>query len=270
MKKIGFIGAGNLATSVIKGLKQSGAPFDILAYDIQREKTQELAALYGVRPAGLADIVRAADIIVLAVKPKDIKSLLSEAAGYDLKHKLIITVAAGVPLGVYEQMLPETAVVRVMPNTSCAVLESVTGMVRGKAVSDDQAQSAEQIFGAVGKVLWVEDREINALTAVSGSGPAYFYLLTELMALAGVELGLPPEKAQFLAAQTLVGAGRMMAESGKSPQELREAVTSPNGTTDAAITSFRAGNLGHSVHKAMLACHDRAEEMEGEYAHERH
>ena len=124
---------------------------------------------------------------------------------------------------------------------------------------------AEAIFSAVGQVIWIEDNQMNALTAVSGSGPAYFYLFTELMAEAGVSLGLTKEQAAFLAKETLIGAGKMLAESDRTPKELREAVTSPNGTTYAAISSFTELKLKDIIYAAMLACSRRADEMEGEF-----
>jgi pyrroline-5-carboxylate reductase len=266
MIKLGFVGAGNLAGSVIKGLHRRNLNFEICLYDIFKEKADLLAREYGAQSCGFAELIATADVLFLAVKPKDIKDLLQDLASFNLSGKLLITVAAGIGLAVYEQALPNTAVVRVMPNTSCAVLQAITGMVRGRHVTDAQAEIAEQIFSAVGKYLWVGDDKINAVTAVSGSGPAYFYLFTEMMAEAGAELGLSREDAEMLARETLVGAGRMVAEDSRSPRELREAVTSPNGTTYEALQVFRQDGLRQLVTKAMKACFRRAEEMEGEYA----
>ncbi|HHV63800.1 MAG TPA: pyrroline-5-carboxylate reductase [Peptococcaceae bacterium] len=268
MNKIGFIGAGNLADSIIKGLTQRTTDYQIYLCDLLKEKADALARQYNVQSRVFAEVVRDADILLLTVKPKDIKGLLQELAGYSLLGKLVIAVAAGIGLNMYEEALPGIGIVRVMPNTSCAVLHSVSGLVRGKYVTEDQAAAAERIFSAVGKVLWVEDSKINAVTAVSGSGPAYFYLLTELMAEAGAKLGLSREEANFLARETLVGAGKMLAEITKTPQELREAVTSPNGTTYAALKIFEQEDLERIVFQAMQACLKRAEEMEREYKDE--
>lgn len=266
MTKIGFIGTGNLTAAIIKGLSMNNTDYSLNLNDVFEEKAERLAAEYNARRCTFEEIILESEIIILAVKPKDIKTLLKDLAGYALDEKLIITVAAGIGLSVYEEALPGTAVIRVMPNTSSSVLQSVSGMVRGKKVSDEQAGSAEKIFAAVGKVLWLEDSKINALTAVSGSGPAYFYLLAELMTEAGEKLGLTKEQAELLARETLVGAGRMLAEDSWSAQELRVAVTSPNGTTEAAIRSFMKHRLDQTVYDAMLACLKRAEEMEGEYS----
>lgn len=264
MTKIGFIGTGNLASSILKGLNQSGLNFGIYLYDVFTEKADALAEKYQGYSSTPPEVVKEADVIFLAVKPKDIKGLLADLKEYSLVGKLIITVAAGISVAYYEEALPGVAVVRVMPNTSCAVLHAITGMVRGQHVTENQAKIAEQIFSAVGKFIWVEDQLINAVTAVSGSGPAYFYLFTEMMAQAGQELGLSEEQALILARETLVGAGKMLAEDSRSPQELREAVTSPNGTTYEAIKVFRQEGLQEVISKAMRACFKRAEEMEGE------
>lgn len=265
MKNIGLIGTGNLSQSIIKGLIQAAADYRFCLYDLIKEKADTLAKEYNAFSKSFSEVVRESEILILAVKPKDIGGLLQELLLYDLRGKLIIAVAAGIPLAVYEQKLPGTAVVRVMPNTSSAVLHSASGLVRGQFVDHDQAMTAEEIFTALGKVLWVDDGQINAVTAVSGSGPAYFYLFTEFMAQAGMKLGLSREDAEFLARETLVGAGKMLAGGQRSPQELREAVTSPNGTTYAALNSFRQEGLEELVLKAMKACFERAEEMEGEY-----
>jgi len=266
MNKIGFVGTGNLASSIIKGLVQSKSGYDIYLFDLFPEKALALAEQYRAENCSFTGVVNKSQVLVLAVKPKDVKSLLQELAQFDLTGKLIISVAAGISLSVYEKALPGVAVVRVMPNTSCAVLQSVSGLVKGRYVTADQALAAEKVFSAVGRILWTEDGKINALTAVSGSGPAYFYLFTELMAQAGEKLGLSKEEAEFLARETLVGAGRMLAEDNRSPRELREAVTSPNGTTFAALNTFYRESLDKTVYLAMEACLKRAEEMEGEYS----
>ncbi len=266
MNKIGFIGTGNLAASIIKGLRQNKKDYKLYLYDVFEEKAESLGKAYDAQSCSFSEIVSESQILVLAVKPKDINGLLQDLSVYPLGGKLIITVAAGIGLAVYEQALPGIAIIRVMPNTSSAVLQAVSGMARGQQVNEEQAINAEKIFSAVGKVLWIDDSKINALTAVSGSGPAYFYLFTELMAKAGEQLGLTIEEAGFLARETLVGAGKMLAEDSRSPKELREAVTSPNGTTEAALKSFKEQGLDKAFYIAMLACLQKAEQMEGEYS----
>lgn len=263
--KIGFIGAGNLAGSIIKGLSNDfSEKYEIYVFDVIQEKARFLQEEYPVKASNFAETVQEAETLILAVKPKDIPKLLEELKQYNLDHKLIITVAAGISLGYYEEVLPDMSFVRVMPNTSSAVLHSMSGLARGKKVNDEQAQQAETIFSALGHILWLSDSKINALTAVSGSGPAYIYLFAECMSKAGNSLGLSAEEAEILTRETIVGAGKMMAESGKSPQELRLAVTSPNGTTYEALRSFESDGLEEIVRKAMKACWERAQEMEEE------
>jgi len=266
MNKIGFIGAGNLAHSMIKGLAQSNSSYQVFVHDIQKNKADSLAFKFNAKSCSFTEVVFNSDILVLAVKPKDIMELLQKLSSFTLEKKLIITVAAGISLRVYESLLPGTAIVRAMPNTSSAVLKSMSALVRGQYVTDQQMEVANKIFSCLGKVLWVEENKINAVTAVSGSGPAYFYLLTELMAKAGIKLGLTEEEADFLARETLIGVGKMLVEDKRSVEELRAAVTSPNGTTHAAITVFLENGLENIVSKALTAAANRALEMEGEYS----
>ena len=265
MKKLGFIGTGNLASSIIKGLMESDNDYSISAFDVLEEKLNTVSKEYGVVPRSIEKVIEYSDIIIMAVKPKDILKLLSGIKNTSIDGKLFISTAAGISLEVYEQSIAQAAFVRVMPNTSSAVLHSVTGLARGKNVTDEQVKAAEDIFLSIGKVLWIEDAKINALTAVSGSGPAYIYLFTEYMVKAGKKIGLTDEESQLLAVETVVGAGKMLAQSKKSPSELRAAVTSPNGTTYAALCSFSDAGLDEIILEAMKACKERAEEMEGEY-----
>lgn len=264
-QKIGFVGAGNLAEAVVKGLTNSQSP-EIRMTDINPERLQRLQQVYGAIPSTLEQVVGQSDIIIIAVKPKDILDVLSEIQRVNYKGKLFISVAAGISLEVIENHLPGAAVVRIMPNTATAVLQSVTGMAKGSRVSEEQAEAAAGIFATVGKVLWLEERKMNAVTAISGSGPAYYYLFTELLMKAGIELGLTEEEAEVLVRQTIIGAGHMMASSGKTPARLREEVTSPNGTTFAAVRVFEEAGLEGIMLKAADAAAKRAEEMEREYA----
>ena len=264
LPSIGFIGAGNLAEAVIKGLNAGQDKPRILAVDYVKERLTWLAEKYGVEGAELPDLVQAAGVIFLAVKPKDISAVLKSLAGYNLNGKLVISVAAGTPLAVLEQGLPGVPVVRVMPNTSCAVLCSMTGLVQGSLATAENMAIAEEIFRQVGQVLRIPESKINAVTAISGSGPAYYYLFTECLVAAGVELGLTAGEAEVLARETLLGAGQMLALSGKSAARLREDVTSPNGTTYAALQEFGQGNLAGLVKTAAQAAAKRAAEMEKE------
>ncbi len=266
LPEIGFIGAGNLAEAVIKGLAAGQDRPRILATDYIKERLNWLADKYAVTGCGLPELVQEAKVIFLAVKPKDVPTLLQSLTDYPLQGKLVISVAAGIPLAVLEKGLPGVAVIRVMPNTSCAVLRSMTGLVQGNLATEDDKAVAEQIFRQVGQILWIPESKINAVTALSGSGPAYYYLFTECLMTAGIELGLTAEEAQVLARETMVGAGQMLTQSGKSPSRLREDVTSPNGTTYAALVEFEQAGLSSIVNKAVRAAAGRAAEMAREYS----
>ncbi len=265
LQNIGFIGAGNLAEAVIKGLTSGGEKPRIMATDLSKERLSLLEEKYGVITGELPQVVEASEVVILAVKPKDVATVVKSLSTFSMQGKLVISVAAGIPLAMLEKGLPGVAVVRVMPNTSCAVLLSMTGMVQGSLATDKDKAVAEDIFSRVGQVLWIAEDKINAVTAISGSGPAYYYLFTEYLVAAGVELGLTSEEAEVLAQETFAGASQMLIRSGKTPTRLREDVTSPNGTTYAALQQFGQADLRDIVLLAAKAASERAAEMEKEY-----
>ncbi len=239
VNKIGFIGTGNLAASIVKGLWQNKSDYELYLYDVFQDKADALAEQFNAVSCTFPELISKSQILLLAVKPKDIKELLQELARYPLSGKLLIAVAAGIELAVYEQALPGTAVVRVMPNTSCAVLQAVSGMVKGQHVSDEQAAAAGRIFSAVGKVLWVTDSKINALTAVERErGLPIFYFLRKTDGASRGKLGLSKEEAVIPGKRNLVEPAGMLAEDSGHRRNWREAVTSPYGTTFAALTTF--------------------------------
>jgi pyrroline-5-carboxylate reductase len=265
---IGFLGSGNLTHSLIKGLRAQNAPYGLIVYDIRPEAMQSLKELYAVRTAYLAELIKDSHVLVLAIKPDKMRMVFKEIGVYDLKQKLLISVAAGISLRLCEERLPGVPFVRAMPNTSSAVLAAVTGLAAGSATTSEQRETAEALFSALGKVLWLTEDKLNAVTALSGSGPAYFYYLTELMTEAGIELGLDAREAETLAAETLLGAGKMLAAERvggtASAAQLRERVTSPGGTTAAALGVFAERSLPEIVSQAMLAASQRAAAMEQE------
>ncbi|OLN32755.1 pyrroline-5-carboxylate reductase [Desulfosporosinus metallidurans] len=266
-QSIGFIGGGNLAEAVIGGLRKTDTDRQIRVTNrTNHERIQRLVDTYNIMATQMQELVDASSVLIIAVKPKDVQDVLKTLKNYRLDDKLIISVAAGIPLEVFSKHLPDVAVVRAMPNTSTAVLHSMTGLVRGENVLEEQAAIAERIFSSIGQTLWIPEEKMNALIALSGSGPAYFYLFTESLIQAGVQLGLSEAEAERLARETLVGAGKMLTESGKSPGKLREEVTSPNGTTYAALSVFKEEKFPQIVVKAVQACAQRAEDMEGEYS----
>ncbi|MFZ3102504.1 MAG: pyrroline-5-carboxylate reductase [Desulfitobacteriaceae bacterium] len=266
LQNIGFIGAGNLAEAVIKGLTSGEEKPRIMVTDLAKERLSVLEEKYGVRTGELAQVVKESEVVILAVKPKDVVTVIKSLATFSMQGKLVVSVAAGIPLAMLEKGLPGVAVVRVMPNTSCAVLLSMTGMVQGSLATDKDKAVAENIFSRVGQVLWIAEDKINAVTAISGSGPAYYYLFTECLVAAGVALGLTLEEAEVLAKETFAGASQMLLRSGKTPARLREDVTSPNGTTYAALQQFDQANLRDIVLLAARAAAERASEMEREFS----
>lgn len=256
-----------MAEAIIGGLKKTDKELQIRVTNRKNhERLQHLVDKYSITATELKELVENSRVLIIAVKPKDVLEVLKHLKNYTLNDKVIISIAAGISLKVFHKYLPGVAVIRAMPNTSTAVLHSMTGLVRGENVTQEQAEVGEQIFSAIGRILWIPEEKMNALIALSGSGPAYFYLFTESLIQAGVQLGLSEEEAEMLARETLVGAGKMVTESGKSPRKLREEVTSPNGTTYAALSVFREDNLAQTVIKAAQACARRAEDMEGEYS----
>lgn len=263
-QSIGFIGGGNMAEAIIGGIRKTDRELQIRVTERFDERLQYLVDKYSIIASGVQELVANSGVVIIAVKPKDVREVLKKLENHTLKDKLIISIAAGIPLKVFYKHLTGVAVIRAMPNTSTAVLHSMTGLVRGEDVTQEQAEVAQQIFVAIGRILWIPEEKMNALIALSGSGPAYFYLFTESLIQAGVHLGLSEEEAEILVRETLVGAGKMLAESDKSPGRLREEVTSPNGTTYAALNVFTEDKLALTVLKATQACAQRAEDLEGE------
>lgn len=267
-QKIAFIGAGNMAFSLISGLLADGYPKSLLcASDVDPEARQRLSDTLGIRVHEANEaVVAEARTVVLAVKPQTMQSVL-EPLGEVLRGNapLLLSIAAGLScasISAWAGGCP--AVVRAMPNTPAMVQCGASGLFATEAVSAGQRAQAESILRAVGVTVWV-DREplIDAVTALSGSGPAYFFLLMEAMTDAGVSMGLDPETAALLTQQTALGAGRMAMESSVAPAELRQRVTSPGGTTEQALMVFESYDFRAIVHKAMTAARDRAERLSG-------
>ncbi len=262
---VSFIGTGNMAGAIIRGLaKTQKDKVEMGLFDLNMDKSTALAEETGSMVAeNLEAAVLYADVIVLAVKPQNMADLLQEIAPYCQlaeRRQIVISVAAGVEIKVYEQYLPGVAVARAMPNTSCAVLAAISGLMAGKHMEAADKAVAEQLFNAIGSTIWIDEKDIHALIAVSGSGPAYFYYFTEQMAKVGEKLGLQADIAEKLARHTAIGVGKMLEEKTESAETLRIQITSPNGTTEKAIESF-SRSLPRAVEDAMRACAERSEEM---------
>ena len=266
MTTIAFLGAGNIAQAIMGGLIDDGfEPGAIIACD-PVPACQEKARDLGVSVADANDVaIAAADIILLCVKPNVVLTLLSEIK-VSLANKMLISVAAGITIPSMTDRLPKgTAIVRCMPNTPALVGTGMTALYANADVSTSQRDSALSILSAVGQAIWVDDEStLDAVTAVSGSGPAYFFLLMEAMIDAAVKEGLSPPVAEQLVLQTALGAARMAIESPDGPATLRKQVTSPGGTTQAAIEDFQASGFAGIVAGAVSAARIRSEELSDE------
>ncbi|MBA1276481.1 MULTISPECIES: pyrroline-5-carboxylate reductase [Pseudomonadaceae] len=265
--RIAFIGAGNMAASLIGGLRAQGIPAaSICASDPGTDKRDELAATHGVEAfADNGQALTGTDVVVLAVKPQVMQAVCRDLAAHLQPNQLIVSIAAGINCASLQTWLGEQtprAIVRCMPNTPSLLRQGVSGLYANAQVSDAQRQQAEHLLSAVGLALWLDKEElIDAVTAVSGSGPAYFFLLIEAMTAAGEQMGLPRATAAQLTLHTALGAARMACESDVEAAELRRRVTSPNGTTEAAIKAFQTSGFEALVQQAMNAAARRSAEL---------
>ncbi len=268
-KKISFIGGGNMAQALISGLVSCGVkPSLITVADPSSEAREQLAAkgLNTVDPTADAKAaVIGADIVVLAVKPQVMKAVVSGFADV-LDTQLVISVAAGLSTELLSNMLGGYGnIVRAMPNTPAMIQMGATGLYGTDDISAEQKQLATAVMEASGLVMWVDNEEhMHAVTAVSGSAPAYMFYFIEAMVDGAVALGLDKEQASALALQTMLGAAKMALGSEDAPSELRRKVTSPNGTTQAAIESMQANDISRQIIEAMQACYDRSQALSEE------
>lgn len=254
---ITFIGAGNMGQALIGGLIQSSTPVDrIRAADPDAGKRTALADEFGIATFGdNAEAATGTDVLVMAVKPQVIDRVLASLSGAVGAGTLVVSVAAGIPLDRLSRGLGgHDRTVRAMPNTPALYRAGITGLTAGSGVTAEDRARAEAVMKAAGQVVWIDDESLmDAVTAVSGSGPAYFFALTEQLAAAGARAGLPPEIAEQLARQTAVGAGVMLAQSDTDAAELRRRVTSPGGTTAAALKSLEEDGFARLIEKAVDA-----------------
>jgi pyrroline-5-carboxylate reductase len=263
---IGFIGGGNMASSLLSGLIASGhSRRQLWVSDINEETLKSLAADLEVNISSSNEgIITQSDVVVFAVKPQVLGTVAKEAAALiQQKHCLVVSIAAGISQKSLSHWLgADTAIVRCMPNTPALVLTGATALHANDKVSAEQRDLAENIMRSVGIALWLENEsEMDAVTAVSGSGPAYFFLLMEAMEKTARELGLNLETARLLVQQTALGAAKIALESSESPEQLRQRVTSPGGTTEQAIHTFQQGGFTELVSKAIKAAQNRSIDM---------
>ncbi|MFD4633607.1 pyrroline-5-carboxylate reductase [Streptomyces sp. NPDC058284] len=262
-QKVAVLGTGKIGEALLSGMIRGGwAATDLLVTTRRQERADELRTRYGVTPLSNADAAKQADTLILACKPQDMAKLLDEIAPHITPDRLVISAAAGITTSFIEERLPErTPVVRVMPNTPVLVDEGMSVISAGSHASGDALAHAEAVFGAVGKTLRVPESQQDACTALSGSGPAYFYFLVEAMTDAGILLGLPRDNAHDLIVQAAIGASVMLRDSGEHPVKLRENVTSPAGTTINAIRELENHGVRAALIAALEAARDRSREL---------
>jgi pyrroline-5-carboxylate reductase len=266
--KIAFIGAGNMARSLVGGLLQHGlSAASIVASDPDASQRGTMAALGVATTASNAVAITDAATIVLAVKPQAMRTVVQDLRTTLASTQLLISIAAGVPSSAIERWCSQSlGIVRCMPNTPALYGAGVTAMFANKSVTPQQRANAEATLAAVGHVIWVADEAaLDAVTAVSGSGPAYFFYLMEAMIAAGVELGLDEETARTLTLRTASGAALMATQSGLAPSQLRRNVTSPGGTTERAIAVLDANRCRAALIEALRQAANRSVELANEF-----
>ena len=261
--KVAVVGAGIMGEALIAALISSGVNPELITISEKRaDRSAELIAKYSIKQAPLAANVATADALLLVVKPQDMSAVLEEIKGSINPAAVVITFAAGKSISFISNVLgTANPVIRVMPNTPTMVGAGMAAASMGTGVTDAHKKFVLGFLAATGKVIEVSEDLQDAVTATSGSGPAYFFAFVEAMVAGAKELGLSQEDATTLTIQTIVGAAKLLDESGKSATTLRENVTSPNGTTAAALASFGSSDLNSMVAKAMKAASDRSQEL---------
>ncbi|MFZ4063386.1 MAG: pyrroline-5-carboxylate reductase [Candidatus Nanopelagicaceae bacterium] len=261
--QVGLIGVGIMGEALISGLVSSRFPKAQIVFTEKRvDRAREISTKYGAREVELAELAKSSDVILLVVKPQDLADLL-ESISKDLNKKaLLVSFAAGKTSKFISGKVGENvSVIRVMPNTPTLIGLGMAAISLGANVSQEQEKFVNDFLATCGKVISVDENLQDAVTAVSGSGPAYFFAFVEEMIKSGIALGLSSEQATTLAVQTIIGSAAMLEQSGKTATTLRENVTSPNGTTAAALKVFGDANLGEIIEKAMTAARDRSQEL---------
>ncbi|NLG45551.1 pyrroline-5-carboxylate reductase [Gordonia sp. (in: high G+C Gram-positive bacteria)] len=259
-ERVAIIGGGKIGEALLAGLIGAGKPVrDLVVAERSPDRAAELGEDYGVRVTDdISDAAEGARVVFIAVKPDAVDGVLQTLSVTDDEgelERITVTLVAGIPTTRYEAALQAgSPVIRVMPNTPMLVNEAMSAVSPGRYAEEEQVALTVRLLESVGKVMVVPEKLMDAVTAISGSGPAYFFLMVEAMIDAGVALGLTRPQASELAVQTIKGAGMLLSESGLSPVELRAAVTSPAGTTAAALREFERAGLRHAVNEATAAC----------------
>ena len=263
--KVGFIGAGNMAGALINGVLKAGllSPQAMLASDAKDTQLKKVKKTYGIQTfRENTQVISQVSTVILAIKPQNIEEVLGEIAPAVTKKHLIISIVAGITTKhIAKHLSGDVPVIRVMPNTPALIQEGASVLSVGKHATEAHLKSAIKLFTAVGKVVTVEEHLMDAVTGLSGSGPAYVFLFIEALADAGVKMGLPRSTAQLLATQTCLGAAKMVSETGEHPAQLRDMVTSPGGTTITGLHKLEAGGLRTTLIDAVEAATKRSKEL---------
>jgi pyrroline-5-carboxylate reductase len=262
-QKVAVLGAGVMGEALIAALIGSGVePSAISIVEKRPERCSELVSKYAIAIDSLHNAVATNDVILLVVKPQDLQGLLGEIQPHINAKALVMSFVAGKRIEfIQENLTPSQPIVRIMPNTPTSIGLGAAGYSFGKTVTQEQRTFVTSLLAAAGKAVEVDESLQDAITATSGSGPAYFFAFVEAMVEGAVALGLSREDATTLTIQTIVGSAALLEKSGDSPTTLREKVTSPNGTTAAALTSFSQDHLSEIVARAMKAAHTRSQEL---------
>jgi pyrroline-5-carboxylate reductase len=264
MFKLGVIGGGAMGAALIGGVIRNGliSADKIGLVEVDQPRGQALQSNLGIQLfSSVASMASECQTIILAIKPIQLFAILTELGTQLCEKHLVISIAAGVPLAAMENSLPQARIVRVMPNTPARIGKGVSAYCLGQRASGTDAEKVEAIFGCVGKVLRVSEDKLDAVTAVSGSGPAYVYYFIDALINAGVYLGLPRKDAAVLATETVLGAAELLKNSGEHPHQLMNEVTSPGGTTAAALFEFEKAGFAGLVMQAAIAAAERSREI---------
>jgi pyrroline-5-carboxylate reductase len=269
-KKIGFVGGGNMATALIKGLLHSKTvtPPQIRASDVKPERLEELHQQFGIETTEDNEAIAAwADVVVIAVKPQIVDRILEPISKGITEADLVVSIAAGVPVDAIEARLPpKTRVIRAMPNTAAIALAGATAVAPGTHATKQDVEIARALFEAVGRCVVLDESLLDAVTGLSGSGPAYVMVIIEALADGGVKVGLGRDTALLLAAQTVYGAAKLQLETGEHPGRLKDQVTSPGGTAIAGLHTLESGGLRRTLIDAVEAASNRSAELGAQMA----
>jgi pyrroline-5-carboxylate reductase len=265
-KIIAIIGTGNMGDALVSGLIGSGSskPKNIICSDVRKEKLDAIKSKYKVRTTtSNLKAVSEADIVIYAVKPQLMASVLKETGSKLDMSKLVISIAAGVPLAAMESCIDkDMRLIRVMPNIAAAVKEAATAIAAGAHATKEDVKLSMEIFNSIGKCIFLKENYLmDAITGLSGSGPAYIFLIVDALADAGVKMGLSRQESLFLAAQTVLGAAKLLIETQEHPGQLKDKVTSPGGTAIAGLATLESGGLRTTLINAVEAATHRSKEL---------